>query len=123
MKKCSLNLLIITKPSNIQTRICLPLKLFYDAFDETHSHGHSGEKLSNKFFSHFTISYICPRGFLSSFMIALKARQKNFPIKPNNISPHLPCFENNTQFIYRITMDTKGQIFSFHKQLLHFCKT
>ena len=39
---------IKTQPSINQTRICLPFKLFYAAFSKTHSHGHSGEKLSIK---------------------------------------------------------------------------
>ena len=39
---------IKTQPSINQTRICLPFKLFYAAFNKTHSHGQSGEKLSIK---------------------------------------------------------------------------
>ena len=44
---------IKTQPSINQTRICLPFKLFYAAFSKTHSHGHSGEKLSIKTFNQF----------------------------------------------------------------------
>ena len=37
---------IKTQPAIKQIRICLSFKLFFAAFDKTHSHGHSGEKLS-----------------------------------------------------------------------------
>ena len=41
------------QPAINQTRIWLRLKLFYAAFDQTHSHGHSGDKLSVETFNQF----------------------------------------------------------------------
>ena len=37
-------------------------------------------------------------------------KNKHFPIKPINISPPLPFYENATHFNYRIAIDTKGPI-------------
>ena len=44
---------IKTQPSINLTRICLPFRLFYAAFDKTHSHGRSGGKLYIKTFNQF----------------------------------------------------------------------
>ena len=64
---------IKSQPSINQTRICLPFKLFYAAFSKTHSHGHSGEKLSIKTFNQFYFLY----GSLFSFMFALNVKLIN----------------------------------------------
>ena len=54
----------------IQPRICLPFKLFYAAFSKTHSHGHSGGKLSIKTFNQFISSLIYLYGSQFSSMTA-----------------------------------------------------
>ena len=102
---------IKTQPSINQTRICLPLKLFYAAFSKTHSHGHSGEKLSIKTFNQFYFFPHLPLWFSIFIHDCIDCQtNKHFPIKPQNISPPLPYIENATHFNYRISMDTKGPI-------------
>ena len=102
---------IKTQPSINQTRICLPFKLFYAAFSKTHSHGHSGEKLSIKTFNQFYFIPHLPLWFSIFIHDCIECQtNKHFPIKPQNISPPLPFYENATHFNYRISMDTKGPI-------------
>ena len=102
---------IETQPSINQTRICLPFKLFYAAFTKTHSHGHSGEKLSIKTFNQFYFIPHLPLWFSIFIHDCIDCQtNKHFPIKPQNISPPLPFYENATHFNYRISMDTKGPI-------------
>ena len=102
---------ITTQPSINPTRICLPFKLFNAAFDKPHSHGHSGEKLSCKPFTQYY--YIPHLALWFSIFIhdCIECQtNKHFPIKPQNISPPLPFYENGTHFNYRISMDTKSPI-------------
>ena len=100
-----------TQPSINQTRICLPFKLFYAAFNKTHSHGHSGEKLSIKTFNQFYFIPHLPLWFSIFTHDCIDCQtNKHFLIKPQNISPPLPFYENATHFNYRISMDTKGPI-------------
>ena len=102
---------IKTQPSINQTRICLPFKLFYAAFSKTHSHGHSGGKLSIKTFNQFSFIPHLPLWFSIFIHDCIECQtNKHFPIKPQNISPPLHFFENATHFNYRISMDTKGPI-------------
>ena len=102
---------IKTQPSINQTRICLPFKLFYAAFSKTHSHGHSGEKLSIKTFNQFYFIPHLPLWFSIFIHDCIDCQtNKHFPIKPQNISPPLPFYESATHFNYRISMDTKGPI-------------
>ena len=102
---------IKTQPSINQTRICLPFKLFYAAFSKTHSHGHSGEKLSIKTFNQFYFIPHLPLWFSIFIHDCIECQtNKHFPIKPQNNSPPLPFYENATHFNYRISMDTKGPI-------------
>ena len=102
---------IKTQPSINQTRICLPFKLFYAAFSKTHSHGHSGEKLSIKTFNQFYFIPHLPLWFSIFIHDCIECQtNKHFPIKPQNISPPLTFYENATHFNYRISMDTKGPI-------------
>ena len=102
---------IKTQPSINHTRICLPFTLFNAAFDKTHSHGHPGEKCSIKTFNQFYQIPHLPLWF-STFIHDCLERQTNehFQSKHNNISPHLPFYENVTHFNYRISMNTKGPI-------------
>ena len=107
---------IKTQPSIDQTRICLPFKLFFAAFNKTHSHGHSGEKLSIRTFNQFYYILHLPLWFSIFFHDCIECQiNKHFPIKAQNISPLLPFYENATHFNYRISVDTKGTISpSFH---------
>ena len=89
----------------------MPFKLFYAAFSKTHSHGHSGEKLSIKTFNQFYFIPHLPLWFSIFIHDCIECQtNKHFPIKPQNISPPLPFYENATHFNYRISMDTKGPI-------------
>ena len=100
---------IKTQPSINQTRICLPFKLFYAAFSKTHSHGHSGEKLSIKTFNQFYFIPHLPLWFSIFIHDCIDCQtNKHFPIKPQNVSPPLPFYEIATHFNYRISMDTNG---------------
>ena len=102
---------IKTQPSINQTRICLPFKLFYAAFSKTHSHGHSGEKLSIKTFNQFYFIPHIPLWFSIFIYDCIECQtNKHFPFKPQNNSPPLPFYESATHFNYRISMDTKGPI-------------
>ena len=67
-----------SQPSFNQIRICLPFKLFYAAFDETHSHDCSEEKLFIKTSSQFCCIPNSPLSFfVFSFMIVLNVKQTN----------------------------------------------
>ena len=100
---------IKTQPSINQTRIRLPFKLFYAAFSKTHSHGHSGEKLSIKTFNQFYFIPHLPLWFSIFIHDCIDCQtNKHFPIKPQNVSPPLPFYEIATHFNYRISMDTNG---------------
>ena len=97
-------------PTINETRICLPFRLFFSAFHKTHSHGHSGEKLSIKTFNQFYYIPHLPLWFSIFIHDCIDCQQnKHFQTKPN-ISPHLPFYENATHFNYRISMETKGPI-------------
>ena len=89
-------------------RICSPFKLFNDAFDKTHSHGHSGEQLSIETFNQFCYNPHKPLWFSIFIQDCIECQtNKQFPIKPNNISRPLPCSKNANRFKYRISSDTK----------------
>ena len=77
---------IKTQPSIYETRICLPFKLFYAAFNKTHSHGHSGEKLSIKTFNQFYYFPHLPLWFSISIHDCIECQtNKLFPLKPKII--------------------------------------
>ena len=74
---------IKTQPSINQTRKCLPFKLFYAAFNKTHSHGHSGEKLSIKTLTNSITFLIFLYGSQFSFMTVMNVKQiKIFLLNP-----------------------------------------
>ena len=76
-------------PTINETRICLPFRLFFSAFHKTHSHGHSGEKLSIKTFNQFYYIPHLPLWFSIFIHDCIDCQQnKHFQTKPN-ISPHL----------------------------------
>ena len=98
---------IKTQPFVNQTRTCLPVALFYAAFDKTHSRDLSGEFFKNIFNQFY---YIQPLPLLISiyFHDCIECQtNKHFPIKPKILSLFLPFYENATHFNYRITMDTE----------------
>ena len=99
-----------SQPIINKTRICLLFILFYVAFMKTHSHGHSGEKLSIETFNQFYYKPHLPLWFPIFIHDCLECQtNKHFPLK-HNIAPHLPFYENATHFNCRIPMDTKGPI-------------
>ena len=76
---------------------------------KSHSHDHSGEKLSIKTFNQFYYIPHLPLRFSIFIDDCFECpTNEHFPIKPQNNSPSLPFYENATHFNYRISMDTKG---------------
>ena len=79
--------------------------------NQTHSHGHSGEKLSSETLNQFYFIPHLPLWFSIFIHDCIECQtNKPFPINSQNISPPLPIYENATHFNYRISMDTKGPI-------------
>ena len=66
--------------------MCLPFKLFYAAFYKTHSHGHSGEKLSNKTLTNSITFLIFLYGSQFSIMTVMNVKQINiFLLNPKAV--------------------------------------
>ena len=109
---------IKTQPSINQTRICLPFKLFYAAFSKTHSHGHSGEKLSIKTFNQFYfISLIYLYGSPFSSTTALIVKLQNIFLLNLKIFL-LPFLFTRVQFT-----STTGSLWTLKALFLHHLKT
>ena len=112
---------MVSRPSNTQSSIRLPFILFFAAFDETHSHGHSGEKKIS--FETFNFFYYIPHLLIwfSVFIhdsIELQTNQ-HFPFIPESIS--LPYHLMKTPLVLRSNLNGGYKISTTAQSKSYFC--